>query len=364
MRNCIAVNLPMTLWSMTRAFMNKEQRIVALWYSQQRPWWWYFLLPLTMLYALVTYGRRWAYSQGWLTSYRAQLPVIVVGNITVGGTGKTPVTLTLVRWLQEQGYQPVIVSRGYGGETTYPAVVTAQSLAHEVGDEPLLLWQQSGVPVVVDRQRARAVALVEAQQLGNIVITDDGLQHYALARDLELVVIDHSRGLGNGWLLPAGPLREPRQRLKTITCVIENGGQQSQPHAHPPVFAMHLQPSACLPVNPECRQAPPQPPMLIHAVAGIGHPLRFFQTLKQLGYQIIEHPFPDHHAFVATDLAFADNLPIVMTSKDAVKCRSFADQRYWQLPVEALLSDDFFLYMTAQLAALPLAKQEQKQHVR
>lgn len=321
-----------------------SDKLVQAWYRGH--WALSLLSPLSALYRLITAVRRWGYKHGYLSASRFPVPVIVVGNITVGGTGKTPLTLALVNYLREQGYKPAVVSRGYGGQTEYPALVTATSRAEEVGDEPLLMYQQSGVPVVVAPKRADAVAWLLARELGNVVLCDDGLQHYALQRDLEIVVIDGARGLGNEKLLPQGPLREPKRRLQTVDLIVVNGQGYCCDNAH----TMTLEPGPWLPAGQNGGVAP-QAPQKIHAVAGIGNPERFFTMLRQQGFDVIPHAFPDHHAFEAQDLAFNDDLPVVMTAKDAVKCRPFAGSNVWQVPVAAQLDAGFYQLLQQKLSA-------------
>lgn len=306
------------------------------------------LLPLGWLFRGIAGLRRLAYARGWLSAWRAPVPVIVIGNITVGGTGKTPLTLALVGRLQEAGWRPGIVSRGYGGEADYPARVGVDSLASVVGDEPLLLARRSGVPVVVDPLRARGVQHLLAHSDCNLIVCDDGLQHYALARDIEIVVIDGMRGLGSALPLPAGPLREPPARLASVDfCVINGDWRLPEPL---PVAAstMTLVPGAWLPVT---GIGEPPAPGAVHAVAGIGHPPRFFALLERLGYQPIPHPFPDHHAYGVGDLVFTPSLPLVMTEKDAVKCAGLAPADTWFVPVQAILPDTFWQALLARLAA-------------
>lgn len=319
-----------------------SQRLVSAWYKGHWALW--LLLPLSLLYGFISTVKRSVYQRGWLKSQKFNVPVIVVGNITAGGTGKTPLTLAIVKHLKEQGYKPVIISRGYGGQTDYPALVTAQSTPQQVGDEPLLMFLQSQVPVVVAPKRAEAVAYALQQQLGNVVICDDGLQHYALARDIEIVVIDGARGLGNGQFLPQGALRESPQRLKTVDFVVINGTGYTYPNA----YTMTLQASAWLNVA-RVDDVAPQVPQKIHAVAGIGNPERFFTQLQAQGFELIKHPFADHYHFNAQDLSFGDNLPVVMTAKDAVKCQKFAHERMWQVPVEAQLSAEFYVALNQKL---------------
>lgn len=333
-----------------------SEKLVNAWY--QGHWALILLAPLSMLYRLITTIRRIAYRRGWFEVATFPLPVIVIGNITVGGTGKTPLTLALVKHLQAQGFRPAIVSRGYGGQTLYPALVTAESQASEVGDEPLFMYQQTGVPVVVAPRRAQAVEYLVKQQLCDVVLCDDGLQHYALARDMELVVIDGERGLGNGQLLPQGPLREMPSRLDSVDLMVVNGinmdsSAQLAAHSYHP---MSLEPDAWLAVG-QIHGEVPQPPQKIHALAGIGNPVRFFNALEQQGFQVLAHAFSDHHAFQASDLAFAEDLPVVMTAKDAVKCQSFNLTNAWQVPVVAKLSAAFYQQFDQQFAAVRQRKQ-------
>ncbi|HNJ86994.1 MAG TPA: tetraacyldisaccharide 4'-kinase [Agitococcus sp.] len=321
-----------------------SQALVKAWY--QGHWALTLLKPLSLLYRAITTVRRFAYQQGYLASQRFDLPVIVVGNITAGGTGKTPLTLAIVEFLKQQGYRPAIVSRGYGGQTEYPAQVTINSTAQQVGDEPLLMFLQSQVPVVVAPKRAQAVAYLQDKQLADVVICDDGLQHYALARDIEIAVIDGARGLGNGQLLPEGALREPPSRLNSVDFIVVNG----QGYTHPQAFQMSLKPSEWQMVGDFANKQPPKPSQTIHAVAGIGNPERFFKQLEQQGFTLIEHAFADHHQFTAQDLDFSDKLPIVMTAKDAVKCQAFAKDNMWQVPVVAQLSDEFYQQLIKKLS--------------
>ncbi|MGB4065689.1 MAG: tetraacyldisaccharide 4'-kinase [Azonexus sp.] len=306
------------------------------WFEQRRltPALW-LLLPLSWLYSLLSVlNRRLARPE------RLPVPVIVVGNLIVGGAGKTPLTLWLAQQLKARGWRPGIVSRGYGRSGDGVVLVSADSRPEAVGDEPLLLARRSGVPVCVGRQRAAAgAALLAAHPEVNVLLCDDGLQHYALARDVELVVFD-GRGAGNGWRLPVGPLREPLARLATVDAIIGNNLKSSLP-ASAPTFAMTLQPGSfyrlddpqqtCLAESLRGRGA-------LHALAGIGNPGRFFQTLETLGLNCENHPFPDHHRYSAADLAFAKGGILLMTEKDAVKCAGLTAGETWVLPVEAELS--------------------------
>ncbi len=308
--------------------------------------WSRLLAPLAWLYGRVAKARRRAFTLHPERRYRAPVPVVVVGNISVGGTGKTPVISALAEHLRRAGWQPGIVSRGYGGRSAhYPLRVNASTAPAECGDEPLLLAQRTACPVVVDPNRSRAVqALLEGGGC-NLVLSDDGLQHYALDRDIEIAVVDAVRGLGNGRLLPAGPLREPPARLSEVDFLVANGG------AWPGATLMQLRCTALVQLTTGRRVSPAdwQASPCVHAVAGIGNPERFFTTLTQLGFQPEPHPLPDHHDFEASDLDFADGLPVIMTEKDAVKCRRFARPEHWYLEVEADLPDEFLAALLQRL---------------
>ena len=320
-----------------------EQRLTELWYRDTaRP---SLLQPLSWLYAGATQARRGAYARGWLRTCAVAKPVVVVGNLTVGGTGKTPLVIWLARQLTDRGLKVGIVSRGYRRSVSALRVVRSDSSWREVGDEPLLVQHRTGCATVVARDRvAGARALVE--QGVDVVIADDGLQHLRLARDCEIVVIDGVRGFGNGRVLPAGPLREPVSRLDEADAIVVNGVAEhaSLVRAAAPVKAAGLQMTL---VAGEAHrldgQTAPQPlehfrGRRLHAVAGIGNPVRFFRELRARGLDIIEHPFPDHHAFAAGEVTFADEPSVLMTEKDAVKGRAFGNPRHWYVPVAAEFS--------------------------
>ena len=286
--------------------------------------------PLGWLYCAVAMLRRALYSVGILKRVNLPVAVIVVGNITLGGTGKTPLVIWLAHWLRRHGYRPGIVTRGYGGRARdWPQVVHAESDPALVGDEPILLARHAASPVVADPDRVRAARTVIAGGC-DVVISDDGLQHYRLARDVEIAVLDGDRRFGNGRCLPAGPLREPLGRLAAVDARVTNGAAQAGELAMQLVETRFraLDSDRDWPVTEfRGRRA--------HAVAGIGNPQRFFDHLRRLGVEIIEHAFADHHRFTPADLAFGDDLPILMTEKDAVKCAAFADARMAYLAVEA-----------------------------
>lgn len=270
------------------------------------------------------------------------MPVVVVGNITAGGTGKTPLTLALVAALTARGWRPGVVSRGYGGTQREPALLDDHPDPARYGDEPCLI-RASGVPVAVGRDRPAAAALL-LQAGCNVVIADDGLQHYALARDVEICVVDGARRFGNGRLLPAGPLREPLSRLRRVDFRVCNG------EAGEGEYAMRLAGGTAVSLTDGAtRPLADFGGQTVHAVAAIGHPERFFQSLRAQGLTVIGHAFADHHAFVSQDLAVAGDAPLLMTDKDAIKCQSFARPGWWRVPIRAVLDDDFIIALCRRL---------------
>ena len=297
---------------------------------------WRLLLPLSWLYGLVSGSIRLCYRLGLKQTWRAPVPVVVVGNLTAGGNGKTPVVIWLVEQLQQRGIRVGVVSRGYGGKApSYPLLLTHKTTTAEAGDEPVLISQRTGAPVAVSPNRSDAVKAILAHHDVQIIVTDDGLQHYRLARDVEIVVVDGVRRFGNGWWLPAGPMRERAGRLKSVDAVIVNGGV-----AEPGEIPMHLEPGLAvnLRTGERCNVAQLRN---IVAMAGIGHPPRFFATLDACG----AHPqkcvaLADHQLLSYGDVnaLLSEDQTLVMTEKDAVKCRSFADDNWWYLPVDAQLS--------------------------
>ena len=297
---------------------------------------WLLLWPLSLLYGAISWLIRLSFQRGWRKSWRAPCPVIVVGNLTAGGNGKTPVVIWLVQALQQRGLRPGVVSRGYGGKAeSYPLLVSAETPTGQAGDEPVLIAQRTQVPVAVAPQRRAAVEALLARQPLDVIITDDGLQHYALQRDREVVVVDGVRRFGNGWWLPAGPMRERASRLEQVDAVIVNGGE-----ARGREIAMTLQPGLAINlVTGQSTTLDQLPPVV--AMAGIGHPPRFFTTLKQQGLQpVAEVAFADHHAYSQAELnsLIQKGQCLLMTEKDAVKCRAFAGENWWYLPVDAHLS--------------------------
>ena len=319
--------------------MTFADRLVAAWYAPRLTPLAAALTPFAALFSVGAAARRALFRIGLFTSQRVAVPVIVVGNITVGGSGKTPLVAALATELSARGWRPGIVSRGYGrDEAKAPLLVTGTTPAALAGDEPVLL-ARAGFPVAVDADRvAAARALLAAHPSCDVLIADDGLQHLRIARDIEVAVVDGARGLGNGWRLPAGPLREAASRLASVDAVVVLGDRAKEVPAWPTgAFAMTLEGETLHRVN-----APDVAATIerfregrVHALAGIGNPQRFFDQLAALGVRAVAHPFPDHHRFRPDDLAIADATAILMTEKDAVKCAAFADDRCWYLPVRA-----------------------------
>ena len=339
--------------------MSLSSYVQRKWYESQWGIWW--LWPLMWLFGLIVFIRHRKYQQA-NKSWKASVPVIVVGNITVGGTGKTPLTLTLIEKLKEKGYRPGIVSRGYGGKSdVYPLEVLDDSLASIVGDEPLMLKTTTGCPVVVSPLRVDAVKYLLAHHDCNLIICDDGLQHYALQRDLEICVIDAQRGLGSAKLLPVGPLRERVSRLYDVDFVVENyGSLPSLPRSKlsnweqylditqgPEAGIMSFQVSGVFPLATkgvsEKQSLSSFSGKTVHALAGIGHPERFFCMLEAAGLTLIRHPFPDHHAYRSEDICFDDRFPVVMTDKDAVKCQHLKQDNLFRVSIKAELDERFLV---------------------
>jgi tetraacyldisaccharide 4'-kinase len=297
------------------------------------------LLPISLLLRILVALRRVLYRTGLFVSIKLPVPVVIIGNISVGGTGKTPLTLTLVQQLIEAGWHPAIISRGYRKSSVSsptPREVLLGDKADEVGDEPLLMRQRNLCPVWIGSDRpAVALALLQAHPECDILLSDDGLQHYRLRRDVEIAVVDGARRFGNGWLIPAGPLREPVSRLASVDAVVVNGGEVRGAE-----FAMQLNGTRFYNLlNPnEVLTAEAFIGMNLHACAGIGHPQRFFNHLQQLGLHCTSHAFADHHPFCANDLEFPDADALFLTEKDAVKCAAFATEKIWVLRVDAQIS--------------------------
>lgn len=292
------------------------------------------LLPFSGLFALLIGLRKLLYLSGLKKVHRFEAPVIVVGNIVAGGAGKTPLVIWLCEHLVRLGYRPGIVSRGYGGRASHwPQQVRADSDPVMVGDEAVLLARRTGCPMCVAPDRSQAVEALLRHTGCDVVVSDDGLQHLAMGRNLEIAVVDGRRGLGNGFLLPAGPLREPPGRLRRTDLVISNGPRWQD------VPAMQLVRPRLVPLLAQ-EQARPRPletlkGRRVHAIAGIGNPQRFFELLRAHGIEVVPHVFPDHHAYRRIDLWFEPELPVLMTEKDAVKCQRFGRPNHWVVQVDA-----------------------------
>lgn len=306
---------------------------------------WQKITPLTpllyvfsVLFGAVVWLRRLLYRLRLLPTVRLPVPVIVVGNISVGGTGKTPLTLWLAEFLATQGMRPGIVSRGYGGNAKAPQEVTAVTDPAVCGDEPALIAQRIACPVWIGADRVGAARRLLAAHPGcDVILADDGLQHYRLARDVEIAVVDGARGLGNGLLLPAGPLREPDARLAEVDMLVVNGAGLGLKARAVTAFSMALKPRTFYNVlDPDQRSGPERfRKTKVHAIAGIGNPRRFFDELRQMGISFSAHAYRDHHAFTQRDITFPDADFVLMTEKDAVKCRKFAAECHWALRVDA-----------------------------
>lgn len=309
------------------------------WYKQA--YWSYLLAPLSLLFGFLSWLRRFLYRTGLSKQNKFDIPVIVVGNITVGGTGKTPFTVYLVQLLKQQGFKPGIVSRGYGAEPTeelpFPRKVTNDMTVELAGDEPKLLAMKTGVPVVIAPKRSEAVEMLSREFDCDVVISDDGLQHYAMAREIEIVLLDKQRGLGNGWLLPVGPLREGANRLKSVDVVIENAGFSNDTE-----LDYRLRPS--LPYYIKDQSQTLTTGNSVHLISGIGNPQRFLDTAEGIELDIASTTWlPDHHKFTAADFVhFDDKDIVVMTEKDAVKCVNLLSdikpQNWYVLPIKACIS--------------------------
>jgi len=291
-----------------------------------------WLWPLSALFAILVRLRRSAYRLGWLRSGHPGVPVVVIGNLTVGGSGKTPLTVWLALQLQARGWRVGIVTRGYGGRINSPRRITATDDPHIVGDEPVLLAKRARCLVVVARDRLAGARLLAPDV--DVILADDGLQHYRLRRDMEIAVVDGLRAFGSGRLLPWGPLRESVARLREVDQVVVNGGPATEASR-----SMTLTPEAFVEVSTQARSALGEwAGRTVHAVAGIGHPARFFSTLRWLGLHVLEHPLPDHAPIGPDQVSFADDLAVVMTEKDAVKCANLTVAPLFYLEVTATFS--------------------------
>lgn len=313
--------------------------LVDVWYKD--PLIGILLMPLGFLFSDVVKFRKFLYRLGLLRKHTLPVPVIVIGNITVGGTGKTPLIIRLAEILKNEGFKPGIISRGYGGKArSWPQWLDATSTADNVGDEALLIAKQTGCPMAVSPRRVDAAKLLLEQSDCNVILSDDGLQHYALNRDIEIAVIDGERRFGNGYCLPAGPLREPIERLQTVDFVIVNG-EKSEDHEFSMLIAGDTAVNLVTGQQKNLSAFSANP---CHALAGIGNPERFFKLLASAGIACITHSFPDHYKFQTNDIIFPDSdpaMPVLMTEKDAVKCMAFAGEQHWYVPVKAVPESGF-----------------------
>ena len=315
------------------------KRLDHYWYSHNPVAW--LLLPLSYLFCTVAVLRRYLYRVRVLRGYGVPVPVIIVGNISVGGTGKTPLLIALCELLARHGYRPGVVSRGYGAAVAGEHLLTADDDAVACGDEPVLIRQRTGCPVAIGRDRVSAARSLLAANDCGVILSDDGLQHYRLQRDIEIAVVDVQRKFGNGLCLPAGPLREPRSRLNTVDMVVYHGDAGDR-------YRFSLQAEAAVNIDTgDCRALDAFTSAEVHGVAGIGYPERFFNQLSAAGLNVIAHAFPDHHVYSHRDIEFGDGKPVLMTEKDAVKCRSLRtlkgqggmNRNIWAVPVRAVLSE-------------------------
>ena len=305
----------------------------------------FLLLPFSVVFFIFCNIRLWLYKLGLLKVNVSPLPVIVVGNITAGGTGKTPIVIAIANYFVSQNKKLGVVSRGYGGKYTQESLeVTLLSDPIECGDEPLLIKQLTEVPVVVAKRRSSAIEFLIKNYSLDMIISDDGLQHYSMGRDIEIAVIDGHNRLGNGWFLPAGPLREGKKRLKSVDFIINNGSSADGE------VSSQLEPESYTNLlTSETKKLDYFKNINCYAVAGIGSPENFYKMLEDQGVKLTTKSFPDHHPFIKSDLVFKEDYPILMTAKDCVKCKHFATSQMWYLNVSAKLSLDFYEQLESKL---------------
>ena len=320
--------------------------VVDSWYKKSL--WLYLLTPFSLLFKYLTKRRRRKYIQGKLESFKSDIPIIIVGNLTIGGTGKTPLVAYIAQELSKLGYKPGLVSRGYGGKFKETLEVTRDTPVKQTGDEAQIL-SKLNLPFYIDKNRVRAVKTLANNHDCDVIISDDGLQHYNMNRDIEIVVIDGKRRFGNNLTFPAGPLRESKSRLNSVDFVVNNSGPTKDNE-----YLMNISPSKFIHLKTGKSYLIKDWPMhkQVHAVAGLGNPGRFFDLLARLGFEITRNSFPDHHNFDEEDLTFLDHLPIIMTEKDASKCRSFNNNKIWYLTIEADVSDKFIAELDLKLKSL------------
>jgi tetraacyldisaccharide 4'-kinase len=320
--------------------------VIDSWYKKSL--WLYLLLPFSLVFSYLTNRRRRKFVKSKKLSYKSEIPLIVVGNLTIGGTGKTPLVAYIASELVKKGYKPGLVSRGYGGKFRETLHVTNETPVKQTGDEAQIL-SKLNLPFYIDKNRVRAIKTLEENHDCDVIISDDGLQHYNMNRDIEIVVIDGKRRFGNNLTFPAGPLRESKTRLSSVDFIVNNSGPtQEDEHLMniSPAKFVHLKSGKSYHIEkwPMHKQ--------VHAVAGLGNPGRFFDLLARLGFEIIRHPFPDHHNFDESNIFYLDHLPIIMTEKDASKCRSFDNNKIWYLTIEADVSDKFIEELDSKLKTL------------
>lgn len=314
--------------------------------------WHILLMPVSWLFGTIVILRRNLYKIGWLKSHCLNVPVIVVGNINVGGTGKTPLVIWLAEQLKLAGYHPGIISRGYGGNVRQVAEVFPDSNPWEVGDEPVLIAARTRCPVFVSANRiAAGECLLASYPECNVIISDDGLQHYRMQRDIEIAVYDGAIGFGNGELLPAGPLREPLCRLDTLDALVRNGPVSKVSVQEHDAFEMRLDASGFYNLIDMKKKSQPQDfsKQRIVAIAGIGNPQRFFNQLSSMGLHFEKRAFSDHYRYQVEDFEHIDADIVLMTEKDAVKCRDFARPGFWVLPVNAVIKDGLMTVILSKL---------------
>ena len=320
--------------------------VVDSWYKKS--FWLYLLYPFSLIVSYITARRRRKYLKGASETHKSEVPVIVVGNLTIGGTGKTPLVKYIASELLSLGYKPGLVSRGYGGKFKETLLVSDQTPVKQTGDEAQILATLN-LPFYIDKSRVRAVKAITDNHDCDIIISDDGLQHYKMNRDIEIVVIDGKRRFGNNLTFPAGPLRESKARLNSVDFIVNNSGPTDEGeylmNVSPSRF-VHLKSGKSYPIEdwPMHKQ--------VHAVAGLGNPGRFFDLLARLGFDIIRHPFQDHHNFHEQDIHYLDHLPIVMTEKDASKCKDFNNNKIWYLTIEADVSDKFINELDTKIKSI------------
>jgi tetraacyldisaccharide 4'-kinase len=321
------------------------------WYRSSIFLW--LLLPVSWLYCLIVFVRRKLYQLNIKRSYDCELPVIVIGNISVGGTGKTPLLISLCSYLKEKGYRPGVVSRGYGGEFSGIKQVSDADTAKSVGDEPLMIYNKTSVPVVVSADRVAAVRYLASNNQCDVVLSDDGLQHYRMRRSFEIAVVDSVRRFGNGFCLPAGPLRERPSRLDDVNMLIYNGNTGiSSGDCSYQLDVEGLQRLG----GDEKKELGSFAGQSVHAVAGIGYPMKFFNQLRDSGITVIEHPYPDHHSYCQDDFAGWSDECIIMTDKDAVKCCQLSLSDAWVLSVTAIFSSELESSLSSEL--LPILNKQ------